>query len=293
MQLYINGEKIDSSLEGEKTVWDVIVSLTRLFAEEDKIITGVTVNGQFYSSDNDALQEFPVEKIENLELEVADKQEVVETLVQKSREICVSIAEDLKTNSYAHVGQYREIMEWVLEVLEIIQSLSPVEMVDNTLIRNTVRELLMYWESPQKVVEDIPQLIQVMQSLAQYFELLEVKVKTPVRIERQELEDALNGLLETLPKIAENFQLGQDKMAFDKIHQVVSVLESAVLYLRQNEKTLSSREDEIESLAQGLNALLADIVSAFEKSDVVLLGDLLEYELPEKIEAYKSVVWEL
>lgn len=293
MHLYINGERIDVTLENEKTALDVVMSLTRIFAEEDKIITGVTINNEFYSSDNDALAGIPVEKIEKIELEVTDKQEVVETLLQKSREICASVAEDLRVNGYAHADQYREIMEWILEVVEIVQSLSPVEMVESSLIRHTLLDLLQYFQSEEKNEGDIAQLVQVMQSLSRYFELLASKVVVPVRIEKEDLGKALDGLLEILPQIAESFQLGQDKLAFDKIHQVISVLESAVLYLRQNAGHFSTSEDEVENLAQGLNSLLSDIVSAFEKYDVVYLGDLLEYELPEKIEAYKTLVLEL
>ncbi|MFN4217447.1 MAG: hypothetical protein ACK4HQ_08625, partial [Brevinematales bacterium] len=76
MQLYINGERIDVTIEDEKTALDVVMSLTRIFAEEDKIITGVTINNEFYSSDNDALANIPVEKIEKIEIEVSGKQEV-------------------------------------------------------------------------------------------------------------------------------------------------------------------------------------------------------------------------
>ncbi|MFN3660113.1 MAG: hypothetical protein ACK4TN_02615, partial [Brevinematales bacterium] len=252
MQLYINGEKIDVTIEDEKTALDVVMSLTRIFAEEDKIITGVTINDKFYSSDDDALAKIPVEKIEKIEIEVSGKQEVVETLLQKSQEICTSVAEDLRANGYAHVDQYREIMEWILEVIEIVQSLSPVEMVENSLIRHTLLDLLQYFQSEEKNEQDITHLIQVMQSLSRYFELLVSKVVVPVRIEKEDLSNALNGLLEILPQIAESFQLGQDKLAFDKIHQVISVLESAVLYLRQNAGSFSTREDEIENLAQGL-----------------------------------------
>ncbi|MCX7882193.1 MAG: hypothetical protein N2314_03100 [Brevinematales bacterium] len=292
MQLYINGERIEVTLEHEKTALDVVMSLTKIFAEEDKIITGVTINGEFYSSDNETLGRIAVEEIEKIELEVTDKQQVVETLLEKSREICVSVAEDLRTNGYAHVAQYREIIEWILEVVEIVQSLSPVEMMENSLIRRTLLDLLQYFQGEEKEEKDIPQLVQVMQSLSHYFEVLASKCVVSGRIDKGELGQALDGLLEILPQIAESFQLGQDRLAFDKIHQVISVLESAVLYLRQNAGNFASREDEIENLAQGLNALLSDIVSAFEKYDVVLLGDLLEYELPEKIETYKALVWE-
>ncbi len=291
MQLSINGEIVDVTLEGEKTAWEIIMSLTRLLAEEDKIITGVTINNTFYSSDDDALERLPVEQIEEIALEVAEKREVVETLLQKSREICMSVAQDLQANAYAHVGQYKDIMEWILEVLEIVRALSPVEMVESSLIRNTILELIKYWQSENKEEKDIPQLVQVMQSLSQYFELLLSKVVLPVQIEREELEKALDELLEMLPQISEGFQLGQDKVAFEKIYQVVAILESAILYLRQHASDFVGREDELENMAQGMNALLSDIVAAIEKSDLVYLGDLMEYELPEKIEIYRSLVW--
>ncbi|URA09515.1 hypothetical protein [Thermospira aquatica] len=291
MQLSINGEIVDVTLEGEKTAWDLVMSLTRILAEEDRIITGVTINNTFYSSDNDVLEQIPVEEIQDISLEVAEKREVVKTLLQKSQEICISVAQDLQGNGYAHVAQYKEIMEWILEVLEIVHALSPVEMVESSLIRNTILELIKYWQSDNKDEKDIPQLVQVMQSLSQYFELLMSKVVLPVQIEREELEKALDELLEMLPQISESFQLGHDRIAFEKIYQVVAILESAILYLRQHAADFAGRDDEIENMAQGMNALLSDIVAAIEKSDLVYLGDLMEYELPEKIELYRSVVW--
>ncbi|MFN4217257.1 MAG: hypothetical protein ACK4HQ_07660, partial [Brevinematales bacterium] len=115
--------------------------------------------------------------------------------------------------------------------------------MENSLIRHTLLDLLQYFQSEEKNEQDIAHLVQVMQSLSRYFELLASKVVVPVRIEKEDLSKALNSLLEILPQIAESFQLGQDKLAFDKIHQVISVLESAVLYLRQNAGNFSTRED--------------------------------------------------
>jgi hypothetical protein len=268
------------------------MALTKILAEEDKIITGITIDGEFYSSDSDKLQNLSVDAFKEMDLEVLPKEEVIETLVVKSEEICYAIADDIKVNGYAHGSQYVEILEWILEVIEIVQSLSPVEIIETSLVRKTLIDLLSYWKEGKHTQEEIPQMIEVMQSLGQYFQLLRMQVHPQEKIEKEALERALNDLLEMLPSISESFQLGQDKVGFEKIHQVVRVLESAVLYLRQNEEEFSSREDEIETLVQTLNALLSDIVVAIEKSDLVLLGDLLEYELPEKLEAYKALVWE-
>ena len=55
MELFINGEKIDAVLENEQNASEIIRSLSAAMAEEEAVITEITVDGIEYTPGDELL----------------------------------------------------------------------------------------------------------------------------------------------------------------------------------------------------------------------------------------------
>ena len=159
------------------------------------------------------------------------------------------------------------------------------------LMVSTVQQIVDYLNSEQRDPSKIGSLSGILQSLVQYLEAMELKISSNFAVTEKDVRDAISSTVELLPEISESFQTGKDREALEKINRIVSVLELCCIYIKKNFASFSeSQRDEIDGLYEEINSLLTQIVSAFENGDVVLLGDLLEYELPGKFEIYKNII---
>lgn len=77
MELYINGEKLDITLEDEKTVGDVLRSFERTAAQNHCATVGIVVDGkQIYAEDFDATAEIPIDNAKRIDLSVVSEDSV-------------------------------------------------------------------------------------------------------------------------------------------------------------------------------------------------------------------------
>lgn len=79
MQMYVNGQEIDVTLEDEKTTRDVIVSFVKTCRENDAAIVEIDVDGEKIS-DIDTMPEIPLSEKTKISFGVVTKQDVLDTL---------------------------------------------------------------------------------------------------------------------------------------------------------------------------------------------------------------------
>ena len=97
-----------------------------------------------------------------------------------------------------------------------------------------------------------------------------------------------------IPAVNENFQSGKDHLASEILNDAVGRLTGLMSALvsvqtRHSEldwQSLSIDEKKLSEVITRLNETLSNIASAMEKNDIVYAGDILEYELPELLEAF-------
>lgn len=81
MQLYINGQQADATLENEKTIGDVLASFEKTCEENDAAVTGIQVNGKNITAETfDETAMLPLESDSIISFEVVTKQTVQESL---------------------------------------------------------------------------------------------------------------------------------------------------------------------------------------------------------------------
>lgn len=293
MELKVNGEAIDVTLEHEKSAFDVIYALIHQFEDKNMLVSSVEIDGKFYPFDDPALKDLQIDSIEHMNVEVSDKESLIISLLVETKNILTKIAYDMKTNGFSHVKEFNELLTWVSETVKTINQLALFNMVESKLLISTIHQIVEYINSNQKDEKKIDSLAGIISSLIRYIEAMELKITSNFSVTKEEMVEAIQNGVAILPEIAESFQVGKDKDALDKIHSIISVLELCCIYLKKNIAHFSAEvKDEIDSLYEEINTLLTQVVEAFENGDLVLLGDLLEYELPEKFETYKRLILE-
>ncbi len=291
MIVKLNGEVLDVTLENEKTALDVVDSLSRELNKKEIIMTSISINNTQYNVEDKKMKDIKISQIDEINIEASTKDELVGSLLEECRKVLMNIASDIKKNEFAHVKEFNELFLWIKETIETINRLSLFNLVEVKLLISTIDQLTAYLNSKEKDDSKIGSIISILESLIKYIDAIHLKISTNFSITSGELMDAIQESILILPEISEAFQVGHDKDAYDKINKIISILEICCIYLRKNISSFSADEkDEIEGLYEEINSLLTQIVEAFENGDAVLLGDLLEYELPEKLENYKRII---
>jgi len=293
MVLYINEEKVDIVIEFEKNAYEVIQSLAGFLAGESLVISSVEINGNTYSLDDSALKNYEINDSLVINIDAQTRQELVESLLRESKTILNNIVNDIKINSFANSGKFVDLFLWIIETVDLINKNSLFKLVEVRLITSTIQQLIDYLKSDARDENKSESMIGIILNLVEYIEAIELKTSTDFTINKSDLEKAIDEAQELLPDISADFQVGKDKEALNKINKIISVLEFCCLYLKKNLQIFNRNEqDDIDDLYNSMNSMLGEIVEAFENGDVVLIGDLLEYELPEKLEIYKNIILE-
>ncbi len=121
MELFVNGEKIDITLEDEKTVGEVLKSFEKEAEKSDATTIGIFLNGKKVLADDfDEASKTPLEENTKIELTVLSKQDVIDSL-EKSKDKFSSLAQKLPELPVAlQGGKDKEANTVIAELAEAI-----------------------------------------------------------------------------------------------------------------------------------------------------------------------------
>ena len=121
MELFVNGEKIDITLEDEKTVGEVLKSFEKEAEKSEATTIGIFLNGKKVLADDfDEASKTPLEENTKIELTVLSKQDVIDSL-GKSKEKFSSLVQKLPEVPVAlQGGKDKEANTVIAELAEAI-----------------------------------------------------------------------------------------------------------------------------------------------------------------------------
>jgi len=290
MLFKINGEPADVVIENKKNALEIVRSFQKVL-EKHLIISAIEIDNKYFTPDNQGLIDIPVEDIHEINIEVGTQEEIAVSLLHESKGMLNNVINDMKKNGFTHTAQYNEIIDWLIETLKSVNSITAFHLNEIKILTTTLHQIKAYLNDSEREEAKIPSLCNIIENMIQFFDSLQLKIANNFKIDRDDLLQALENCQTELPEISESLQVGKDREAFGKIHTVINVLETCSIYFRQNHAEMPpDYQDEAEQSFQELNSLLSDIVVAFERGDFVLIADLFEYELPDKLENYKNLI---
>ena len=307
MQIFINETEVDFTLENEASLFEVVASIDGWLMGQNALMLSVAVDDkeippvelQFLNSvppgdaEKIAVLSLPVEGIENEQLQttlayihrlihsiINSREEVMQT---PSLEGCLWLTETVSLLIRMHVFElvvFRKDLETLqaerVYIDDTVNAAAAVEAQERVriLTDDFFQRLLQYCAIAREMLSDVVR-----------------KMTRPVsEASLKRLESVYQAVAKTVGDVSEMLQTGKEQEALSVVEQTAMMLDMFFFEVRRMSDAslidVAAIAQDGVSLQQWNDELLPvarEIIEALENNDTVLLGDLFEYELKEKL----------
>lgn len=290
MKLKINNEIVDFVLENEKNVLDVLKSLSQLLASEDALITRILIDGKEINFDDEALSKISIDNVKEIEVIAQKKEEVIYDLFLECQRLLSEVKNSLKEKGLNQKQEIIDAFNWVKDTIQTISKTGYIGNSESITIISSIDKVIKFFDLDEKDI-NLETLMSVIDSLVNYIKAVREKLIYFQLPQKEELGSLIEESLSLLPKVSEAFQIGNDREALQNVEYLINVMEILTAFLKRNIKTFKEdKQEKVGKLYEDMNSLLTRVIEAFENMDMVLIGDLFEYELSTQLSNYKEVV---
>jgi len=315
MKIYINNELVDIKLEKEKTFDDLYNAMRKEVEKHNKFIVDFNLKFKDYVPNNlkdghDLLLEY----IDEVYFYVGDIRDMIIGILHTQNQYVDNIGTKLFLSdelTEEEVQNIKEGSKWIKEVINILSKLFvlPIQNINIKMpeknYENLKENLTKFLKLVKQLnVENYPNLksemlksLRVIRAFSfNYFnsflsntlskeELLEVLIM----FERQ-----VDNYQQRLVEINTNLQTGNDKKALEDLQKIIQGFEVSFFALMSTaERFKDQLSEEVLNEFKELIRILEDLSSALLEMDIVAVGDILEYELKDKLSIIKNYLPEL
>ncbi len=322
MQIYVNEQVLDAKLSGEKNIAEVYDAVKSWSHENKKYILGLRVDSQEVVMS--ALGNISTDGVNRLDFYIGDEMDMVQTTVEELDRYLDQIGStlfELENLSDLEVSNLKDGMHWIDQIMNSISSILRMDLHLSVLASDEFRS-----EPIDEILKRMRQAVDKFSALSdresiesfledlRNFKAFVMKLSLQLRMVGADPGD-LTGILvefnENIPSLAEqivsinaNLNAGRDRIALeilekttDRLNRYITALFAFDFHLsRAGDKTLADITINGESFlacASSLTDLLRNLSTAMEDNDMVAAGDILEYELTEKLRAMRPYLTEI
>ncbi len=297
MEIKINNTALDTTLENEKYLGEVVDAVKRWLAESNMQIKEILQDGKHLPMDETGrwwnthisdIDKLDFVALTNFEKYTEDLQIVYQYVTMLGKAVHSRnfiLASDLATDS-AIIG---ETLDYFFPKQN---NPEPFSIQLSRLIQN----------SRIKDAQDTPENTPLIEFLTKVSFLLQQRINEvtdPVGVLKAASE-AFSGIIADITNVSVLLQTGKDKEALDAVLSFVELSEKIIRlssFIRETQ-TIDLDSIKVEGITfssffDAFNRILKELAEAFETSDTVLIGDLLEYEVVPKIDTllkYISII---
>ncbi len=314
MQIYVNEQELDAELGGEKNLEEVYEAVNRWTTDNKKYILSLKVDHRDVSVAG--LSDVGTEEVERVDFYIGDEMDMVLSTLGEMDRYVDQIGEVLFEQDKLTIDDSVNLKDGVHWMRQIMTSVSTILHLDLSEVyspmteRNndkgpSVEHMLATLETvagefnEQTTREDIEGFLLVLRDLKMYLMGLITQLRS-MSAGREELLESVEEFEMSIPKLTEQivsineaFGAGKDGEALGSLERVTEQLNQYVASLFALDHQMGKGEDGLGRLAlngisfqeqaDALTGLLRDLSSALEESDIVAAGDILEYELTDKL----------
>jgi len=310
MEIFINGENINYKRESENTVYDIVSGLISWAEKEKNILAELRIDNVMYTDPESAvLKDTPWDQPEKISAEFIPVAEYILTVINEIDSYSSRTVELLKRlilegnnrNLSSTLAGIESGLDWIKKA-----SLGAVQAADKKNNTAEIRAIFTKVEAayyractiseiePVKIlVAELEALQQILNTTARraFIRVVQNSLRslTKERAGKYTTQEGkqLTALAEKLlPFAAEQLQTGNDSRAMELIKDISDCLSTLLFLLTTLCDVLEVKMQDVTSgnknLAGTLDELkdkLNDLVHAFETKDLVLVSDILEYEI--------------
>ncbi|WCL48801.1 hypothetical protein [Leptospira sp. GIMC2001] len=306
MLIFVNDHKLDINLEKEKTVGEVYQGVSKWVETNGKYVVSCFADGKDYGTSE--MGELGFHDVKRLDFIIGEEIDVLQSSLEELDRYVDSIGSTLIGRDSLTENETRDLSEGIIWIDSILSSAKKLLKLKLNTIRpmgkgKNVEEIL---ETLHKTVTHLESVTAIDTFLEDLRDLklfiLDLRNRTAILdLDNDKLLDIVKEYTFNLDKIKsefrqinENFQSGKDHIGSEFLSNSVNKLNTlltALISLRNsyphlNLETVKVGDQELASFNKGMNECLSHIALALEKGDIVLAGDILEYELPELLDGF-------
>lgn len=283
MKILVNDEAIDFTLQGEEKLGEIIPPLRDWLAASDYSISSLSVDGKPIELDKrDQWDEIDLNGIETLTVSASSLVQEQLDGVETAMEFLVLLRRIIEAGDQERLAEALMEYNYLREALPTFLS-SRYE--EGTQMRNYFDELLDRTGAIKGTLpsegEERRELLRGVDSLISLLEARAREIVQPVE-EFLSIARAVAGSLESIEEVPVLLQTGEGANAMRRLAGFTGLVERLVrlypLWAEEND----GKEADFEEL----NEVLAELIQALGDEDSVLVGDLVEYEIVPKVEAF-------
>lgn len=292
LQITINGQKIDYTLEGEENLAEVLDGLARWLGREGYSLAAAEADGRALDlTEAAALQQIPIGEVRTLEV-------AVESELKREHENLAAIDEYLRLLRAGVEAEDASVIEKLMR-----EYASLYGALDTVLDRNGIAEEAIGSAALERVVagsgvrEGAMPAGQQRDALFSYI----TAARSALAVRMREMEspteqlaeaaEELRSAVEQLGEVSIMLQTGRDAEAMEAVVRFTSLSSRIVrLYpLLKQAGGVDFNEVMVDGVAfpafyAEFNRMLGELIEAFGAEDSILIGDLLEYEIAPRLE---------
>ena len=289
MDIYLNDQRLDATMEGETTLEEVVPSIEAWLGSSGLCITGLAVEGQDIPIGQEAAwHSRALEGIDRLDVTIQHVDEVrLENLITVAEYL--ELLDDALGN--ADEALLSDLQGGIAAMGESIRILPGAAEAEADMGRLTQ----LFSDATPAAVAALPAARRqeareaVRRTRQSLLDALPIAAESSLSFSR--ICEDLRSSSEGVSQVALLLQTGQDQEAMGSIVRFSEVSQSMIRIFSRLDlgETRIGGKPPDEFFAD-LNVMLSDILKAFDARDSVLIGDLLEYEIVPRVHALLATV---
>jgi hypothetical protein len=309
MKIYINNELIDIKLEKEKTFHDLFMSMQEEAQKHNKFIIDFKFDLKNPTVRLEKENDLPLDVIDSVYFYIGDLKEMILSTLQTQNQYIDDIGSKLFESEHLteqDVQHLKEGAKWISEVISIITGffILPLQNIQVKMPEKNYENLVEHLNKFLELVKqlntenypnfrmDLIKSLRVIRAFTfQYFnQLLSNQLSNQELLDTLETFEAnIDNLKNDLVEINTNLQVGSDKLAMIQLEELLKKLELYFFVLMTTVERLKKYlDEEMVETFKDLLIILEDLSSALMENDIVAVGDILEYELNDKLTIIKE-----
>lgn len=275
MNITVNGENLDFSLEDEKTAGDVADGVAAWLENSEMIIGGIFLDGKTAQLADEIWRETPIESIETMDFEALSFREGVARRLETARDYFILLNESAKA---CNMEALIELSKSYDDIKKVMPSLLD-EKGRPTLVP-LMEEKLTATGFPINTTKETDTATLALEA-AKLAVVLDARRKEAANPEKEAASAtaALVALSGNLEDVAVLLQTGKDKKAMDTIIRLTEILQALLRSLKW-----INYDESVENIIEDFAGILSELEEALKAGDTILIGDLMEYEIKPRLE---------
>lgn len=302
MDIYIMGNKIDYTIDKERTIKDIVENIAEIVSSYGHSITELRIDGKPFSVDDPLLESIEIKTVSNLEVDTASYFEISTSLLHSLVPYTQNLRKHINEGNI-DFETFDQARSWVIEVLitsiNILFTFSPRS--EYVLRRNEIVDFISNFTYNE--LQNNTRKSEFMKKLDELEIFLNDITKVLDRISQEgnlffdtTIDNDLSNILRLIDDIPLKLQTGNDEEALKGIYEFSEIFINLIEFLRYVIRSSGSKlfSDYLQSFDfskfDSINSIIESIIDSVQKRDFVSASDLISYELKPLVEELNNFI---